>query len=230
MQALILAAGLGARMRPLFLNTPKTMIDINGKPFLYYLLDHLRKNGIGEIVLGTGFLAGAIKNYFGKGEMFGVNVKYSEGHLPMGTAGEIKLAEPYLKDRFFVINGDTYMPENYQNVLEFHDKKKALATLVVSRPLGKGAVGGKVTFEKGGLVRDFEEQAAKDRPNWINSGLYRFEKEILKFIPKGKRISLENEIFPILANMKRLYAYKSKKNFVDVGTPESYIQAVKVLT
>lgn len=228
MQALILAAGLGTRIRPLFVGVPKAMVDVNGRPFLVYLLEHLKANGVKEVVLAVGFLANKIRHYFGDGKSFGMKIIYSEGHLPLGTAGEIKLAEPHLANRFFVINGDTYLPINYKKVLEFHKRNCARVTIVLSRAK-REMLGGRVGVGTDGLIESFEEEGAGSRRGWINAGLYVFEKNFVDLIPKGKRTSLEHECFPKCIEDNLLYGYKTDRNFMDVGTPEAYHKLARFL-
>lgn len=226
MQAVILAGGLGSMIRPVLINTPKAMITVHDFPFLAYLLAHLKKNGIKNVVLAVGYLSYVIKNYFGNGERFGMSLIYSENHLPMGTGGAIKLAEPYLEERFFVINGDTYIREDYSKILKFHLLKKANVTIVVSSAK-KGSVGGKVLIGKEGLVKSFTEGRAYRNSSWVNAGIYIFEKEILSAVPKKIRLSLEKEIFPKVVSKSVVYAFVSKHRLLEIGTPEGYLKVVK---
>lgn len=228
MQAVILAAGLGSRIRPVLINTPKAMITVHELPFLAYLLAHLKKNGIKNVVLAVGYLSYVIKNYFGNGERFGMSLLYSENHLPMGTAGEIKLAEPYLEERFFVINGDTYICEDYSKILKFHLFKKATVTIVTAKAK-RGIVGGKVLIGKEDVVKSFTERGSYRNSGWVNAGLYIFEKEILSAIPKKIRLSLEKDIFPKIIRKKAVYAFSSKHRLLEVGTPEGYLKVVKLV-
>ncbi|MCJ7509172.1 MAG: sugar phosphate nucleotidyltransferase, partial [candidate division Zixibacteria bacterium] len=116
MQALILCGGLGKRLRPLTRKIPKSMLPVAGKPFLEYLIKLLKQNGIKEIILCTGYLHNKLKDYFGDGEKFGVNIQYSREHFPLGTGGAIKNAEKLIKSRFFVLNGDSYINLNLKSL------------------------------------------------------------------------------------------------------------------
>ncbi len=130
MQAAILAGGLGERMRPLTHITAKLMLKVYGKPFLEHHIIALRNSGVTDIVLLVGHLADQIKSYFGNGSRFSVSISYSEDDM-LGTGGAIKNAADILDDEFIVLNGDTYLPVNHQDIIKkFNaDKKLALMTL-----------------------------------------------------------------------------------------------------
>ena len=118
-QALILAGGRGERLRPITDSVPKAMVPINNRPFLEYQIKKLREFGITNIVMSLGFLSGVIRDHFGDGSKFGVNIEYSVEERFLGTGGALKLAERYLDSSFFIMNGDTYLPINYAQLEAF---------------------------------------------------------------------------------------------------------------
>ena len=125
MIALILAGGIGERLRPITNNIPKPMVPVNGKSFLQYHIEELKRAGIKDIVLCTGYLSNKIQEYFGDGSKFDVKIKYSIEKKPLGTAGAIKNAEKYVNNTFLVLNGDSYLKIDYNKLINFHKSKKA---------------------------------------------------------------------------------------------------------
>ena len=215
-------------MRPILPNSPKVMIDVNGRPFLSYLIELLKDNDVKDIVIAVGFLADNIRDYFGNGKNFGVKIEYSETHMPQGTGGEIKLASPYLRDTFFVVNGDTYLPEDYKKIFDVHKQKKAPVTMMITRQ-PEGKQGGLISLYPNGFVRSITSGVTKGKSDWINAGLYLLEKKFVKNIPSDKRVSLENDILAKFFRDRTVFAYKSQRSFLEVGTPETYQEVVKYL-
>jgi mannose-1-phosphate guanylyltransferase len=205
-QVAILAGGLGTRLRPFTETVPKPMIDINEKPFLEYKINQLKSFGVRDIVICTGYLGNKIEEYFKNGKKFGVNISYSPEEKPLGTAGAIKNAESLIKTNpFILMNGDTYLTLDLNDLFSFHVKKGLPLTLAVSKAtnpteqeLVKVEDGILSSFYKRGTL----EHAAYIEENpapLINTGVYVFSKEILKLIPPKTNCSLEKDIFPSLA-------------------------------
>jgi len=229
MQVLILCGGIGTRLRTLTRSTPKSMMLVAGKPFLEYLIEFLNKNRITEITLCTGYLHNKIEDYFGNGKRFGVKIQYSREYSPLGTAGAIKNAEKLIKNRFFVLNGDSYLNLNLNYLKKKHLQKKAMATIALTR-VKKASRFGRVTLDRQGRILDFSEKGltSNKKSNYINAGIYLLDKSILKLIPEETCCSLEKEIFPKLLR-RRFYGYKCKGFFVDIGTPETYYAFNKIM-
>lgn len=228
MKALILAGGFGTRLKEVIHGRPKVMAPINGKPFLEFLVELLRRNGIDEVVMSVGYLGDFIKKYFGDGSDFGIKISYSSEDFPLGTGGAIKNAEKHFKDTFLVVNGDTYLDVDLDEILTFHNKKKALATVVVGE---RGSVLGSslIKLERKGKITSFEEKPLKDKKGLVSAGYYLFDPSIFYYLRKKKRFSLEREIFPELVNRSKIFGYKASEEFIDLGTPENYKRAVKIL-
>jgi mannose-1-phosphate guanylyltransferase len=202
-QAIILAGGLGTRLRPFTETVPKPMIDINKKPFLEYKISQLKEFGIKDILICTGYLGNIIEDYFKEGEKFGVNISYSHEKEPLGTAGAVKNAEHLISsDPFILMNGDTYLGLNLQDMLSFHSQQGFPLTLAVSKatnPLEQELV----NVENGIIFKFYKRKTLehtshiKTNPNpLINSGVYVMSKKVLSFITSEKKCSLENDIFP----------------------------------
>lgn len=221
MKALILAGGFGTRLKEVISDRPKVMAPVNGKPFLEYIIQLLRKNGFGEIVISIGYLGDYIKSYFGDGKNFGVKIEYSVEDFPMGTGGALKKAQVFFNEPFLVVNGDTYLEADLHSVISFHDDKKSLATiaLAITNNVGES---GLVSLQKSGKIESFQEKPKSGRKGLVNAGYYFLSPKIFKYIPSGKRISLEKVIFPKLVNNGLIYGFPVDANFLDIGKPESY--------
>jgi len=222
MQALILVGGLGTRLRKIAKDIPKVMVDLKGKPFLEYLILQFKKYNLDDIVLCAGYLKEKIESYFGNGDHLGVNIVYSEEPKPLGTGGAIKLAENLVKsDNFIVMNGDSFFDIDLDKLISYHFSKRALATIALAEVKDIRRFG-IVKIDKDGKIESFFEKAKKQNSNLINGGIYLLNKEIFKYIPKDKSISLEKEIFPKLINSNRFYGACFKNYFIDIGIPKAY--------
>lgn len=242
MQAVILAGGAGTRLRPLTLDTPKSMIDINGKPFLQYIIEELKKSGVINIVLCIGYLADKFKEYFSDGSKLGVNIDYSVEKEFLGTAGAIKLAKDELEDEYFVVNGDTYLHLDYMEAYKEFKKAKKLGLMVVYDNSEKvadcniavdeqgmvAAYGKKEQLKKGDQLIELKAEPGKEY-KYVDAGVYVFKKEILSLIDGGKFVSLEGDIYPELIRRRELKAYVTGQRYYDLGTPERLQLIRKVL-
>jgi len=221
MLALILAGGLGTRLGKITERIPKVMVGIKGRPFLEYLIQQLKIYNIEKIILCTGHLKEKVKNYFGNGAVFGVNISYSEENKPFGTGGALKFAQNLvLENDFIVMNGDSLFAIDLVELMNFHFKKNALATIALAKAQDSFRYGS-VSISKDNELQSFVEKEGMLNAHLINGGIYIFNKKILDFIPKGKNISLEKDIFPKLIG-KGFYGFPFDSFFVDIGIPEDY--------
>ncbi len=220
MKAMILCGGLGTRLRSVVSDVPKSMAPIGGKPFLMYQINWLKKYNFTEIILCVGYLKQHIKNYFGNGSLFGVNIVYSEEDELLGTAGAIKNAEGLVYDTFIVLNGDTYAKIDFNKLVEFHKSKNSKYTLGLTK-VKESSRYGVVTIDNDNKIINFSHQSGAGSANYINGGVYVFEPEIFKYIASGKAVSLEQEVIPNLIN-EDAYGHIWEGTFVDMGVPESY--------
>lgn len=214
-QAVILAGGLGTRLKPITETIPKPLVEINGKPFLEYLLNHLKKYRITKIILCVGYLGEKIEEYFGNGERLGLDIKYSYEKELLGTAGAIKNAEKLINTKnFLVLNGDTYTQIDIGALLKQHNSSNLPVTMAVSfatNPPEQELIKvdeGKVTgfYRRNTLVH--EEFLKRESKLLINSGIYVFDKSILNLIPFEEKVSLEREIFPSLLGKIGSFEYE----------------------
>ena len=198
MKALILAGGRGKRLRPLTDKIPKSLIPINKKPLIQYTIKYLKKFGINEIIICSGYKSKQIQNFLKKKKNFGCKIEYSVEKNPLGTAGAIKNAIKNLSDEsFLVINGDIITNIDLKKILK---KPNTIAANELKTKFGTMEI-------KNNKILKFNEKT--DVQNvWMNPGLYHLSTGILKILPhKG---SLEGEIFPKLAKKKSLHTIKFK--------------------
>lgn len=227
MQALILAGGEGTRLRPLTIYTPKPVVPIVNRPFLYYQIDLLKRAGIEEITLSLSYQPNKIADIFGEGDEYGVKIYYTVEASPLGTAGAYKNAQEHLTETAVIFNGDVLTDINIADVLSYHREKNAAATIVLT-PVDNPSAYGLVETEDDGRVRRFLEKPKPEEIscNTINAGLYVLEPRILDYIPAGEKFSFEYQLFPaLLANNEPFYAYTMNNYWLDIGTPQRYLQA-----
>lgn len=217
MQMVILAGGLATRLRPLTETIPKSLVTINGKPFLQYQVELLRRHGIIDIVLCIGYLGDKIRDYFGDGRRFGVQLRYSEEkeHL-LGTAGAVKNAEGLLQDQFFLMYGDSYLIMDYAEIEAHFNKFGNLGLMVVYKNFDR-YVKSNVVVE-GNLVKAYDKRRRKPGMVYVNHGLSILRKEALALIPPGEPYSQE-QLYQELILRRELLAFKTQQRFYEVGSP-----------
>jgi len=227
MKAVIMAGGEGTRLRPLTCNRPKPMVPIVNKPVMEHIIELLKKYNITDIAVTLQYLPDLIKEYFGDGSDYGVNLKYYVENTPMGTAGSVKNAEEFLDDTFIVISGDALTDINLSKAIDYHIKKQSMATLVLKRvdiPLEYGVV---VTDDNGKIIRFLE------KPSWgevfsdtVNTGIYILSPDVLKMFDKNEVFDFSKDLFPIILNdNKPMYGYISEEYWCDIGDLRAYWQA-----
>lgn len=230
MQALILAGGKGTRLRPLTVYTPKPIVPFLNRPFLLYQIEILRRAGIEDITLSLSYQPDKIELIMGDGSDYGVNLRFITEPSPMGTGGAYKFAASEISETTVVLNGDILTDLDIAKVIEFHNAKKAAATIVLA-PVENPSAYGLVETNSEGKVLRFREKPKPEEldelmTNTINAGIYILEPEVLDLIPEGENHSFEYNVFPDLLNtQKAFYAYILSDNYWrDIGNPESYLQ------
>ncbi|MCL2799793.1 MAG: NDP-sugar synthase [Endomicrobia bacterium] len=227
MKAFVLAAGAGTRLRPLTHDIPKPMIPIVGKPALHHTFGNLRKYGFKDVCVNLYHCPDVIVNYF-KNNNADINIKYSIEDKLLGTAGAIKKQEKFFNDTFIVMSGDGLTDINLKKALEFHKKKKSIATIVLKEIDARFEYGITLT-DKNGKVKSFVE-----KPKWkdvfadtVNTGIYIFEPEIFKYIPQDKFFDFSMDLFPLLLkNKKSIYGYVMEEYWTDIGNILEYKKGV----
>jgi mannose-1-phosphate guanylyltransferase len=228
MQALVLAGGEATRLRPLTTTIPKPVLPIANRPFMSYMIDWLAAHGFDELVMSCGFLADGVREVMGEGEGGPVRIRYVTEPEPLGTAGAVKFAEDLLEDRFAVLNGDVLTDLDLSRLWEFHEQREARATIGLIEVEDPSAYGLVLTDDEG-RATDFLEKPdgpVTGHAALINAGAYVLEREILDRVPAGRAVSFEREVFPSLIG-EGLYACPLQGYWLDIGTPERYLQATR---
>ena len=248
MKAMILAAGKGTRVRPLTYDLPKPMIPVLGKPVMAYLIEHLAKNGVTEIMVNVAHLHEKIEDYFGEGEQFGVQIGYSfEGYtkedgevvaVPIGSAGGMKKIQEFgqfFDDTTIVLCGDALIDLDLKAALLEHRRKGAMATVITKEvPWDKVSSYGVVVTDQNGRITQFQEKPKQEEAlsNFISTGIYIFEPEILNLIPSGVEFDIGSQLFPLLVEKGMpFYAQGRPFNWLDIGSVSDYWEVLQnVLT
>ncbi len=223
--AVILVGGLGTRLRPLTARTRKDMLSLVDRPLLAYTFEHLRRHGVERAVLSCGYLPTQIQEYFGE-EWEGLSLEYRVEDEPLGTGGAVRFAAEGLEEPFFAVNGDSLREADLGALADLHRERGAQATILLT-PVDDPTRYGLVRLEGDGRVQSFLE---KPRPeeidtNLINAGVYVLEPGVLDLIQPGRAVSIEREVFPKLVEQGSCYGLALPGYWLDVGTPETYLQA-----
>ena len=219
MQMVILCGGLATRLGKYAKNTPKSMIEIEGKPFLEYQIEILKKHSIKDIVLCVGHLSEKIKKYFGNGSKFSVNIEYSyDGDKLLGPIGAVKNAESLLEDIFFIMYGDSFIQIDYQKVYSKFINHDKLGLMAVYKNYDK--------FDKSNIavesdiVVDYRKSNRTKDIIYIDYGMSILRKKSLEYVPKNTFFSTD-QFFSNLIKMRELLAFEVKQRFYHIGNPES---------
>jgi len=224
-KAVILAGGEGTRLRPLTNGIPKPMLPVLNHPFLEHTIRYLSNYGITEIILALSYQSDIITDYFGDGRRLGVRLRYALEDSPLGTAGAVKNAEGYLDSTFVVLNGDIFTDLDIAAMFAFHRKRKAMATLALTR-VDNPCAFGVVEADGNARIQRFIEKPAPDEvtTNWINAGVYILEPEVLQQVPENAHYMFERGLFPRLLELgKTMCGYQFQGQWLDIGTPEKYL-------
>lgn len=233
MKALILIGGFGTRLRPLSCTRPKALFPILNKPLLQWTFERLAKSGIKEVVLAVNHQAEVfIKQQ--KIPKNGLKITYSRDPLkkPLGTGGPIKKAERLVghDSPFLVLNGDIFANLDYREILKVHEKKNAVATIALHSVKDPSRYG-VAELVKGNRIKRFVEKPPRDLApsNLINAGVYVLSPKIFEYIPKARKVSIEREVFPKLAEEDSLYGYVFEGLWIDIGEPREFLEINKTL-
>ncbi len=243
MKAMILAAGKGTRVRPLTYELPKPMIPLLGKPVMAYLVKHLAKHDVREIMVNVSYLHEKIQHYFGDGQRFGVNIGYSfEGDIsngqiipsPIGSAGGMRKIQDFggfFDETTIVICGDAIIDLDISAAVAEHRRKGALVSLVAKEvPIDKVSGYGIVVTDDEGKIISFQEKPTQTdaRSNLASTGIYIFEPEAINLIPSGSTFDIGSDLFPLLVQKKLpFYAINQPFNWIDIGIVTDYWEVMQ---
>lgn len=230
-KAVILAGGKGEKLRPYTYELPKSLLPIKGKPILEHLIENLRKADIREIIICVGYLGEKIKEYFGDGNKIGVKIQYSKEQIPLGTGGAIKKIHHFVKNEsFLVLHGDILTNLNLKDLINFHKEQENVGTAALiqtNNPLPFGQ------FELHGttIVGFYDKtKQGEEKSHLVNTGVYIFDNKIFDYFPKEKNVFMLENILKQLILDKKLSGFVFEDQWFDIGTPESYGEAIKKFT
>jgi len=218
---MILAGGLGTRLRSLIKDVPKVLAPVNDRSFLDILIDNLVAQGFIRIILCVCYYKELVKKHFS--ERNDCQIIFSEEVSPLGTAGAIKNAEELIKsDTFIVLNGDTFCKVSYKKLLIFHREMFSNYTIVLVRSASNQDYGLINLNQKDKSITSFQEKKILSKNAYINTGVYCFSKNIFSKIPSHTQVSIEYDLFPKLIG-NSFFGYVIDGSFIDIGTPERYL-------
>jgi len=226
-ECIILVGGQGTRLRSVISDIPKPMADINGKPFLEYLLSYLNSQACNHVVLSVGYKYEVIRNYFGN-QYLNLRLDYAIEREPLGTGGGVKNSIGYISGNdFFLLNGDSFFDVDLFKLSEFHLLKKSLITLSVKEMYNVDRYG--TLNIDGDRITSFNEKKPIEK-GFINAGVYAVSKEVFdeRYI-HGERFSFERDVLEENVRELPFYAFQSDGYFVDIGVPEDYERAKREL-
>jgi mannose-1-phosphate guanylyltransferase len=223
-QAVILAGGAGTRLWPLTSRVAKPIVTLVDRPFIVYMLDWLRQHGVSDVILCCGFGGDGVRDVLGDGDRHGIRLRYVAESEPLGTGGPLRLAQELLDERFVVCNGDILTDIDLSAQLSAHERTGAVATLALVTVEDPSAYG-LVRCEPDGAVREFIEKPGDVGigGELVSAGAYVLERSVLELIAPSRPVSIEREVWPaLIAN--GLYGYDASGYWLDIGTPERYLQ------
>lgn len=230
LKAIILSAGEGSRMRPLTLTKPKTMLPVAGKPIIQYNIESLRDNGINDILLIVRYKEEIVRNYFGDGSDFGVNISYKTQKDFLGTANAISYGEDFIDDSIIVLNGDIILDDEI--IHEIIKKYNYLSpdTLMLLTEVEDPSAFGVVEIENGNIKNIVEKPKREEAPsNLVNAGIYIFNKDIFDKIRETEisergEYEITDSVSLQIEDNKTVIGYKTSKDWIDVGRPWELIE------
>jgi NDP-sugar pyrophosphorylase family protein len=218
---LVLAGGLGTRLREVVPDQPKVLAAIHGRPFVYYLLDQVRSAGFRRVIFCVGYKAEQVEAQL-RAEAGGLEIVFSREERPLGTAGALGLAAPLIhSEQVLVLNGDSVVEADLDAFLTWHSQSDFAAGLIAVE-VPDAARFGTLQIGEGGRIDAFLEKQQQAAPGWINAGVYCMPCARLAAIPHDRAISLEAEVFPTWVRDGVLGAWPVRGRFIDIGTPQSY--------
>lgn len=219
---ILLAGGLGTRLKEVVRDLPKPMAPVNGKPFLHYVFEYLSKQGITKVVLAVGYKHEIIKDFFGTNYL-NIAIQYSVEQEPLGTGGAIKQAFDYVDEQAFVINGDTFFDVSLSELNSFHSMKNADLTMALKRLKNFDRYGTVIVNDDDRVIQ-FEEKKVMEE-GLINGGVYLMKKNIFSKTGTEKKFSFEKEVLEKHVGELRYFGKPFDNYFIDIGIPTDFAQA-----
>jgi NDP-sugar pyrophosphorylase family protein len=221
MKAVILAGGLGTRLKPFTEIIPKPLLPIGEKAILEIQMERLKKYGFDDIYLATNYKSDYIENFFGGGSKFGVNLTISKEDKPLGTAGPLILLKDKLTEPFIVMNGDILSAINFKDLYDFAINRDSMLTISIKKEITPYAFGN-ISFNRD-FVTDIEEKP--DIISYILAGIYVMKPEIFSIIPENEYFGMDTLIKKMIANNLPILKYDLKEYWLDIGRINDYEKA-----
>ncbi len=225
MRAVLMAGGSGTRLRPLTCDMPKPMVPVLNRPMAEHIINLLKRHNIREIIATLHYLPDVMRDYFGDGSEFDVQMTYAvEEEQPLGTAGCVKNVEELLDDTFLVISGDSMTDFDLSAAIEFHKRKQSKATLILARVPNPVEFGLVITNEENRIQRFLEKPSSSEIfSDTVNTGTYILEPEVLQHLPDNEECDFSKDLFPLLLERgDPMYGYIADNYWCDVGHLEAY--------
>ncbi len=224
---IILCGGVGSRLKPIIPKTPKILVKFGDKTFFDILLTFLKLHNIKRVILCVGVMKEQIKNYCKK--YYGdFDFIFSEENKPLGTGGALKKANSLIKgNSFFILNGDSICKINLMDFFNFHIIKKSTCSIVLTFS-NNAKDYGNIAIDSRQKIISFKEKSYQKGISLINAGIYLMNQDFIKYFPREESFSIENDVFPNLPNIN-CFGFLAESDVVDIGTPERYNNALKIL-
>lgn len=216
-QAIILAGGLGTRLGPLTQGLPKALLPIQGKPFIHYQLRWLSRHGIQDVVLCVGHLAQPIEDCVGDGSRYNLRIQYSHDKELLGTAGAVKNAESLVRENFFVLNGDSYLPMDPGEPIRFFLAKNWLGMLTVYK--NNNRYDASNIAARDGVIQKYCRKGSSPDVDSIDYGMQFFKKRALELLPANKPMDM-GVLYQKLMERRQLGEFEVKTPFYEIGSQE----------
>jgi mannose-1-phosphate guanylyltransferase len=228
MKAIILVGGEGTRLRPLTYITPKAMMPILNIPFIYHVVNYLKRHGVDTVVLSMGYKPDPIQKYFESNKPRGVDIIYNIESIPLGTAGAVKFAQKYIEpgETFYVLNGDIFTDMNLTEMRKLHQERGAKVSIALTA-VEDPSMFGVVEIDNNNRILRFVEKPKKEEApsNLINAGIYLMNSLVLDMIPENRFFMFEHSVFPqLVAANEPVFGYISGSYWIDMGNPQKYRQ------
>lgn len=222
MKAVILAGGLGTRLRPYTTIFPKPLMPIGDKPVLEIIIKQLKTYGFTEIIITVGYLAELIYAFFGDGSKFGVKIKYSREDQPMGTAAALGSIKEELSDTFLMMNGDVLSTINYSDLVEYHRRNNSIATIALKKRdvlIDFGVI----SVDESNCLKGYKEKPVINY--LVSMGIYVLEPKVLDYVKPREKLDFPDLILKLMSDQQTVKGYVFDGYWLDIGRSEDYASA-----
>ena len=222
MKAVILAGGKGTRLKPYTTVFPKPLMPIGDKPILEIVVQQLKSHGFDEVIMAVGHLAELIMTFFNDGSKYGINIKYTRENKPLGTAGPLALMKEELNETFLMMNGDVLTTLDFSDLVKYHKKNGAIATIALKKRDVKIDFG-VVEIDDGNSIVGYKEKPKIDY--LVSMGVYAFEPLLLEYINPNEYLDFPDLIKKLISNGETVKGYVYDGYWLDIGRPDDYERA-----